>query len=387
MNLSHSRKRHLESVLLDDEREQNNKKPKEGEEENYSNLIDIGCKCSRLQLCRNLRCITCFQRSFASHAKSKYFHPNKSNNQIPRQLARVSNKKFFFFCEDCHHEFESTISNITNGGNWCPFCASKQLCDHSNCDFCLKKSFASNKRSVCFDVEKNNISPRQVLKSSNKKFWFACNICHHDFQTDLAKITNKKRWCPFCAHQKLCDGVDCIECHEKSFASHPKSKFLYSDKNQNINQRQSFRCSAKKYSFRCRDCRHIFESRLSHITKQSRWCPFCSNQRLCATETCGICFSKSFASHEKSQYFNEIKNNNIQPRQLFQSSPKKYCFTCVDCTRDFSARLTHITRMNSWCPFCKKKTEALLFDYLQTTSSLGVYTRGKEVCMVFPFVF
>jgi len=31
----------------------------------------------------------------------------------------------FFNCDKCYHEFEASLSNISRGGTWCPFCKTK----------------------------------------------------------------------------------------------------------------------------------------------------------------------------------------------------------------------------------------------------------------------
>jgi very-short-patch-repair endonuclease len=41
-------------------------------------------------------------------------------DKIPRQVFKNSNKKYWFTCEDCGYNFNSTLLNITTGKNWCP---------------------------------------------------------------------------------------------------------------------------------------------------------------------------------------------------------------------------------------------------------------------------
>jgi very-short-patch-repair endonuclease len=100
------------------------------------------------------------------------------------------------------------------------------------------------------------------------------------------------------------------------------------------------------------------------------WCPFCSNQRLCENNNCNLCYNKSFASHEKSKYWNYIKNINkkdekIKPRNVFKSSTsKKYWFKCNICNEDFNIKLGSIVSQNSWCPICVNKTEKKLHHWI-----------------------
>ena len=78
----------------------------------------------------------------------------------------------------------------------------------------------------------------------------------------------------------------------------------------------------------------------------------CNSTRLCANEECQTCFEKSFASHEKSEFWSE-KNGDVKPRQVFKSSGIKYWF---DCCHQFKTSLNSITGMQSClCPYCAKK--------------------------------
>ena len=109
-----------------------------------------------------------------------------------------------------------------------------------------------------------------------------------------------------------------------------------------------------KYWFDC-DCGHTFETVLSAINR-GRWCPYCCfpTIKLCDKEDCKQCFDKSFASHEKAQYWHNEKNGDVKPRDVFKSCNKKYYFTCNDCNHVFDAALNNIAG-DKWCPYCALK--------------------------------
>ena len=100
-------------------------------------------------------------------------------------------------------------------------CNSRKLCDNEDCSTCYNKSFASHNKAEFWsdknvDEIGNKINPRQLFKSSGKKYLFNCD-CGHNFESSLNNIYNNK-WCPYCANKKLFDNEDCKSCHEKSFA-------------------------------------------------------------------------------------------------------------------------------------------------------------------------
>ena len=208
-----------------------------------------------------------------------------------------------------------------------------------------------------FWSKRNVLKPDNVALNSHKKFWFDCE-CGHEFEQDLNHINIGNRWCPYCSNQKLCENVECNICLNKSFAIHPKSIYLIS-KNKLI-PRQLFLKSNKKYEFNCDKCKHIFETSLNKVSSLTRWCPYCSNSKLCENKECNMCFNNSFASVERSKF---LHDKTINPRMIFKSTVKKFDFICNICYNLFPGQLSCITK-GVWCPFCVNKTEQMLFDKL-----------------------
>ena len=247
-------------------------------------------------------------------------------------------------------------------------CNSKRLCENEECKICFEKSFASHDKSKYWSEKNGDVKPIQVFKGSSNKYWFDCDICGHQFKSSLNNITGQHNtWCPYCANKQLCEKEDCKTCFDKSFASHDKSEF-WSSKNGDVKPIQVFKGSSNKYWFDCDICGHEFENSLNHITGMNRWCPYCVNQKLCEKEDCKTCFENSFASHEKSKYWSE-KNGDVKPRQVFKSANTKYWFDC-DCGHEFESSLNEITgQHNTWCPICVNKTEKKIYEQL-----LQIYT-------------
>ena len=76
--------------------------------------------------------------------------------------------------------------------------------------YCLDRSFASydgkTKNGIlkveCWHPTKNkNITPRNIAKYCNSKFWFTCDVCNHDFENSLNNITGLNTWCPNCKNK------------------------------------------------------------------------------------------------------------------------------------------------------------------------------------------
>ena len=297
-----------------------------------------------------------FERSFASHEKSAFWHPTKNGDVKPRDVTRGTNKKYWFTCDKCPHNFESGVSGITGKCRWCPYCSinTSKLC---NCDFCYKKSFASHPKAVFWHPTKNgNIKPRDVTKGASRKYWFTCGECPHDFDTEPYNITGPNAgWCPYC-NKKLCDD-DCDFCYKKSFANHPKAILWHPTKNGIIKPRDIIKGTAKKFWFKCGKCPHDFDTQPYNITEPNAGCIYCANKKLC-DGNCNICYNKSFANHEKSAFWHPTKNGDVKPRDIIKGTDKKYWFSCDKCPHDFDTSPNNITnpsRNGCWCPYCANK--------------------------------
>lgn len=315
--------------------------------------------CSPPQkLCEDEHCIQCFNNSFASHRKAKYW--SEKNDKNPRQIFKGTQAKYLFNCK-CGHEFESSIASITGLNTWCPYCSnpSKLLCKDENCQSCFEKSFASHRKSKYWS-EKNDKTPRQVFLNTFEQFLFNCK-CGHEFGTTLVSIQNMNSWCPYCCdpQNKLCMDENCQHCWDKSFASHRKSK--YWSKRNKSNPREVFLNCNSKFWFTCK-CGHEFKSTLGHVNKDGRWCSYCANQKLCKDTNCQQCWDKSFVSHRKSKYWSE--KNTKSTRQVFLQCNKKFWFDCKVCKLPFFSFVSTVYR-GTWCPICKHKTEKKVLKWLR----------------------
>ena len=231
------------------------------------------------KLCGKKSCIPCYNKSFASfYDKDKVNSLSPKNAIEPHEIFKHCDDKFIFKCYKCEHEFKSKIQNITkNNGTWCPFCANKKLCEEKSCNSCVKKTFASfDKDKVKCWSPKNTFKPHEVFLKGRQVIIFNCDKCPHEFESVISFITNG-RWCPFCAHNKLCGEKSCIPCYNKSFASfYDKDKVNSLSPKNAIEPHEIFKHCDDKFIFKCYKCEHEFKSTISKITqKKGTWCKFC----------------------------------------------------------------------------------------------------------------
>jgi len=213
----------------------------------------------------------------------------------------------------------------------------------------FEKSFASHEKAKYWS-DKNLLKPNEVTLNSHKKFWFNCD-CGHIIEQRLSHIS-RGSWCPYCCNPpiKLCDKDDCNSCLEKSFASNNKAQY-WNNKNE-LKPRQVFNNSNIKFWFNC-NCGHEIYINLANINA-GYWCSYCSKppKKLCNNTDCKLCLEKSFASHDKSQFWSSKNNEN--PINILKGTHKKYIFNCI-CGHDFISSIVNIVTKNTWCNYCSNK--------------------------------
>jgi very-short-patch-repair endonuclease len=316
------------------------------------------CKVTSKKLCGVPECAMCFNRSFASHEKAASW--SAKNSVAPINVLKNSNKKYWFDCGECEHSFEMQLHNVCKG-SWCKYCNRKELCE-DDCTRCFEKSFAAHPLASSWSA-RNEKTPRQVNKASDKMFYFDCKRCSHTFQSRLFSIKTDQH-CSYCSNQALCENDECKYCFEKSCGNHRISS-LWSDKNP-LPPRKVFQQSNKKVYLTCNVCQHELYLTPNGFVNGVYGCVYCSNQKLCAAEGCILCYNKSFASHEKVGCWSPKKE--IAPRAVFKGSNAKHIFTCDKCKCDFESKLFNVLT-GYWCPYCKNKTEGKVAAFLTSKFS------------------
>jgi len=132
------------------------------------------------------------------------------------------------------------------------------------------------------------------------------------------------------------------------FDKHPRSKY-WSEKNKLKPHEVSIGIKTN-FIFDCDKCGHEFLSNPNRICNMSTWCSYCKGKELCSNDDCKICFNKSFASNEKSIYWNT--RNEYRPRDIRKASDKQYFYlNCPDCNHEIETT-AHRINDNKWCVYC-----------------------------------
>lgn len=267
----------------------------------------------------------------------------------------------------------------------------------------LERCFLSHPSFAFFCTELNpGIDPRRITIKSGKPLNMKCPTCFHIYSCSPHTL----KGCRFCTNQALCENEDCLRCFEKSLASRHfdgierfkefkrllasgatdeilrplflDSCAIYDYRRNTVCCRMVFKFSTcEERYFICHGCNHPFPNRPANV-ETLQHCPFCSPNNakmLCPKEKdCRACFMKSFASHPKSNCWDnrEGKNKGLTPHDVFKSGTHMADMICGDCASSFSMTCNNIST-GYWCPLCKNKTEAKAKLFLESEHKKFIY--------------
>jgi hypothetical protein len=298
-----------------------------------------GCPyCSNSKLCGFINCSFCLVKSCYSYADLW-----SSRNDIESHKIFISSgKKYLFNCLECGHCYHQTPNNKKNGTG-CPYCSNRTRCGNLECKICLSKSCYIYKELWS---SKNEKMPEEVSSGDNKKYWFSCKECNHDYKQSPIHKTNLGNGCPFCVNMKRCGNLNCDFCLTNSCYIY---RAIWSTKN-DISPLEISKNSHKKHWFKCLDCGHDYNQSPSKKTI-GRGCHYCSKRLLCGDINCLSCLGRS--CYKYKDIWSEKNHKN--PEQVSVSNHIKYLFVCDKCNNEYEQRPSDKKIGNS-CPYCVNKT-------------------------------
>lgn len=128
---------------------------------------------------------------------AKEWHPTKNGDITPYMVAQHSGINVWFLCARCGNEYEMAVCDKVRGRT-CRACAAKDLGASK-----MKPSKGESFADVCPDAarawhptENVGMTPYDVKPYSNKRFWWKCVECGHEWMTSVSHMTRKGN--PYC---------------------------------------------------------------------------------------------------------------------------------------------------------------------------------------------
>lgn len=120
----------------------------------------------------------------------------KNKDIDPSLIPAHSNKKFWWRCNLNHSWFAQASKR--SFGRKCPYCSGQRVLKGFND---LESQYPDVAKE--WDFSKNTKRPDEVTSKSNKKYWWVCSKCGHNWLTTIYVRTGMGCGCPECKKKKL----------------------------------------------------------------------------------------------------------------------------------------------------------------------------------------
>ena len=256
---------------------------------------------------------------------------NKALGLDPYKLKQHSNKKVWWICSKCGHNYSKIISERTNGGG-CPVCAGKVVVQGVN-------DLATTHPHLVREwhpTKNGNLTPFTISFGTHKKIWWKCDK-GHEWEALVSNRARLGRGCPYCVGQKVLQGEnDLATTHPHLVAEwHPT-------KNGDLTPHQVMAGTHKKVWWKCGKG-HEWEAEIKSRSSGTG-CPICSKKKLLVGYN-----DLATTCPEIAKKWHPTKNGLLTPKDVTKSSMKKVWWIC-DNGHEFLATVS--SRQKRGCPQC-----------------------------------
>lgn len=136
------------------------------------------------------------------------YSKNIANGLDPAHLVEGSNKRAWWTCSTCHHEWEAQIQKRAVRGQGCPICGRRKQAQTQAKNRVADEGSLVEKRPDLmaeWDYTKNDqlqLNPLYLTSGSNKKAWWRCAVCKHEWEAQICKRTVRGQGCPICGKER-----------------------------------------------------------------------------------------------------------------------------------------------------------------------------------------
>lgn len=254
-----------------------------------------------------------------------------------------SSKKLYWICP-LGHGYQATVQARSGRNAGCPFCVGKRVLEGFN-------DLASQFPEIALSwnaTRNDSLTPAEVHKGSNKKFWWVCEVGHEWNAAVHKRVAGQN--CPVCSNKTVQIGINDLA------SVCPYITKFWSAKN----QRKPSEFTAGSHESVLWICEELHEFR-SPIRQQAKGfrCPFCKGSKV-------LPGSSDFFSKfpELRQEWDEVRNGSIPPIDLSISS-RKYWWQC-NSGHSFETTTAHRSR-GQGCPYCSNRRVLPGYNDLETT--------------------
>jgi len=115
------------------------------------------------------------------------WHPTLNGEVTPDKVARASNRRAWWLCRTCGHEWDAIIQSRGRGGSGCPRCGRRRA-GRANAKPKPEGSLAEKSPALAAEWHPTRnapLTPDQVAAKSRRKAWWKCSTCGNEWEAGI----------------------------------------------------------------------------------------------------------------------------------------------------------------------------------------------------------
>jgi len=210
------------------------------------------------------------------------FHPTKNGDLTPDNLVAGTDKRIWWICSTCDHEWKTQGHKRTWGRN-CPYCNNNIL--HSD----GRNSMANTHPELAKEYQGD---ATKITAGGKKRLHWKCSTCDNKWKTRGSGRSVSGSGCPYCNNNVLhSDGRNSMA------NTHPHLAREYQGDATKITAGAS-----KKLPWKCSICEHQWKAQGNSRTWSGRGCPSCTESGFRPNEAGHVYLMKYEGVNEKPIY-------------------------------------------------------------------------------------
>jgi class 3 adenylate cyclase/rubrerythrin len=111
------------------------------------------------------------------------WHPTRNDGLTPNQVGYASNRRAWWLCSTCGHEWSAIIQSRGRGGTGCPECGRRNS-GIANAVPKPGRSLAERFPDLAAEWSERNhpLTPELVAAGSRRRVWWRCRACQHEWE-------------------------------------------------------------------------------------------------------------------------------------------------------------------------------------------------------------
>ncbi len=263
------------------------------------------------------------------------WHPTKNKNITPDSIMLNSKTKVWWICAK-GHEFEQSVVGRTKHPLSCPICSGQRVVKGIND---LESRYPNVAKE--WNYPKNgNIVPTNITWGSNKKVWWKCVKCRHEWWAVVSDRTSNHNGCPACSNRVLAVGINDLATKFPEIA-----KEWHPTKNGNLKP-ENIKCISKDKVWWLCPKGHEYKQAVNLKTLRGASCPICSSHKVL------IKFNDLATKFpEIAKEWHPTKNADLKPADVLSKSKQIVWWLCPE-GHDYEQATNKRTARKQSCPYC-----------------------------------